>query len=196
MQCNLNNQHIFPMRCESLTVKFGTIEDFVLHNSVQSLTGVGVRHNTNLRITAANTAVFWLIKNGSIHRDLDKRRDQNSAGNVQDTQVMMSLSMRSILSILYISIGFFDLIVWILTQHIILANLSIFLFLLNSFNQLQAERDEVFAKFESSIYDVQQKCGLKSLLLQRKVQVLGEKLEKKVTYSNTNLLLFRLFCSC
>lgn len=46
--------------------------------------------------------------------------------------------------------------------------------------QIQMERDELYAKFESSIYEVQQKCGLKSLLLQRKVQVLGEKLEKKV----------------
>lgn len=45
--------------------------------------------------------------------------------------------------------------------------------------QLQAERDEIFSKFVSSVHDVQQKCGLQSMLLQRKVQVLGEKLEKK-----------------
>jgi hypothetical protein len=61
--------------------------------------------------------------------------------------------------------------------------ISMFLFLLNSLNQLQAERDEIFAKFEGSIYDVQQKCGLTSMLLQRKVQLLEEKLEKKVIYS-------------
>ncbi|KAG0590128.1 hypothetical protein KC19_1G074300 [Ceratodon purpureus] len=45
--------------------------------------------------------------------------------------------------------------------------------------QLVAERDEIFAKFEGNIYNVQQKCGLTSMLLQRKVQILGEKLEKK-----------------
>lgn len=43
------------------------------------------------------------------------------------------------------------------------------------------ERDELYAKFESSIFEVQQKCGLQNLLLQRKVQVLAEKLEKKVS---------------
>jgi len=61
--------------------------------------------------------------------------------------------------------------------------------LANFFYQLQEERDEVFAKFESSIYDVQQKCGLKSMLLQRKVQVLGEKLEMKVENSNHNFIM-------
>lgn len=45
--------------------------------------------------------------------------------------------------------------------------------------QLQAERDEIFAKFESSIHDVQQKSGVKSLLLEKKMQILEEKLEKK-----------------
>jgi len=64
-----------------------------------------------------------------------------------------------------------------------------FIVLANFFYQLQEERDEVFAKFESTIYDIQQKCGLKSMLLQRKVQVLGEKLEKKVANSNHNLIL-------
>lgn len=52
--------------------------------------------------------------------------------------------------------------------------------------QLELERDGIFAKFEGSIYDVQQKCGLQSLLLQKKVQLLEEKLEKKVTHLNTN----------
>jgi hypothetical protein len=46
------------------------------------------------------------------------------------------------------------------------------------------ERDEFYAKFESSIFEVQQKCGLQNLLLQRKVQVLAEKLEKKVCHLN------------
>lgn len=77
-----------------------------------------------------------------------------------------------------------SLIVWFNIQHVVPAYLSVcFWFLLNSLNQLQAERDEIFAKFEGSIYDVQQKCGLTSMLLQRKVQLLEEKLEKKVIYS-------------
>ncbi|CAK9262711.1 unnamed protein product [Sphagnum jensenii] len=45
--------------------------------------------------------------------------------------------------------------------------------------QVQLEHDEFYAKFESSIFEVQQKCGLQNLLLQRKVQILAEKLEKK-----------------
>ncbi len=36
---------------------------------------------------------------------------------------------------------------------------------------MQAERDELYAKFEASIYDVQQKTGLKSALLEKKVEV-------------------------
>eukprot|EP00899_Mesostigma_viride_P016725 jgi/Mesvir1/25053/Mv11897-RA.2 len=46
-------------------------------------------------------------------------------------------------------------------------------------SQVQAERDELYAKYEASIYDVQQKSGLKSLLLEKKVEMLGEQLEKK-----------------
>lgn len=73
--------------------------------------------------------------------------------------------------------------------------------------QLQAERDEIFAKFESSIHDVQQKSGVKSLLLEKKMQILEEKLEKKVTYSNqlhvfdslecfaTSEIVYKLSCS-
>ncbi|KAH8939113.1 hypothetical protein BDL97_15G020300 [Sphagnum fallax] len=50
---------------------------------------------------------------------------------------------------------------------------------LANYDKVQLERDEFYAKFESSIFEVQQKCGLQNLLLQRKVQILAEKLEKK-----------------
>ncbi|EFJ12010.1 hypothetical protein SELMODRAFT_125064 [Selaginella moellendorffii] len=47
--------------------------------------------------------------------------------------------------------------------------------------KVQAERDDLYARFESCIFDVQQKCGVKSLLLEKRVQVLLEQLEKKDT---------------
>jgi len=47
------------------------------------------------------------------------------------------------------------------------------------FAQVQKERDELYEKFESSIYDVQQKSGLKNLMLERKLTALSEQLEKK-----------------
>ena len=47
------------------------------------------------------------------------------------------------------------------------------------FEQVQRERDELYAQFEASIYEVQQKTGLKSLLLERKLGAMAEQLEKK-----------------
>mmetsp|Transcript_4352 Transcript_4352/g.15055 ORF Transcript_4352/g.15055 Transcript_4352/m.15055 type:complete len:470 (+) Transcript_4352:14-1423(+) len=47
------------------------------------------------------------------------------------------------------------------------------------FEQVQGERDELYEKFESSIFDVQQKSGLKNLMLERKLEAMGEQLEKK-----------------
>ena len=47
------------------------------------------------------------------------------------------------------------------------------------FAGLQGERDDLYNKFEASIYEVQQKSGLKSLLLERKLEALGEMLERK-----------------
>lgn len=47
------------------------------------------------------------------------------------------------------------------------------------FVQVQKERDDLYSKFESSIYDVQQKSGLKNLMLERKLTTLTEQLEKK-----------------
>lgn len=47
------------------------------------------------------------------------------------------------------------------------------------FGALQAERDDLYAKFEASIYEVQQKSGLKSMLLERKLEAMSDVLEKK-----------------
>eukprot|EP00798_Chlamydomonas_sp_ICE-L_P007219 gene7219-326_t len=47
------------------------------------------------------------------------------------------------------------------------------------FTKVAAERDELYAKFEASIYDVQQKTGLKGLLLERRLEAVAEQLEMK-----------------
>jgi hypothetical protein len=47
------------------------------------------------------------------------------------------------------------------------------------FLKVQTERDELYEKFEMSIYDVQQKTGLKSLLLERRLEAMHEQLEMK-----------------
>ena len=39
------------------------------------------------------------------------------------------------------------------------------------FHHVEKERDELYEKFESTIYDVQQKSGFKNILLERKLQV-------------------------
>ena len=41
------------------------------------------------------------------------------------------------------------------------------------------ERDDLYEKFESTIYDVQQKSGFKNIILERKLQVVDESLDKK-----------------
>lgn len=43
----------------------------------------------------------------------------------------------------------------------------------------ERERDELYDKFESTIYDVQQKAGFKNILLERKLTAINESLEKK-----------------
>lgn len=45
--------------------------------------------------------------------------------------------------------------------------------------QVQAERDELYQKFTKAICEVQQKTGFKNLLLERKLQGLLDVLEKK-----------------
>lgn len=47
------------------------------------------------------------------------------------------------------------------------------------FEKIQGERDELYAKFETMIFDVQQKSGLKSMMLEKKLEAMTEQLEKK-----------------
>mmetsp|Transcript_34733 Transcript_34733/g.79236 ORF Transcript_34733/g.79236 Transcript_34733/m.79236 type:complete len:481 (+) Transcript_34733:120-1562(+) len=47
------------------------------------------------------------------------------------------------------------------------------------FTMVHKERDELYDKFESTIYDVQQKTGFKNLLLEKKIEALNEELEKR-----------------
>jgi len=52
------------------------------------------------------------------------------------------------------------------------------------FSVVQRERDELYERFESTIYDVQQKSGFKSLILERKVEELEREREKKEAQLN------------
>ena len=45
--------------------------------------------------------------------------------------------------------------------------------------KVEAERDQLYAKFEASIYSVQQKTGVRNLLLEKKLSALGGVLEHK-----------------
>jgi len=47
------------------------------------------------------------------------------------------------------------------------------------FAQVEAERDELYDKFVTTIHEVQQKSGFKNLLLEKKMSVLNDELEKK-----------------
>lgn len=47
------------------------------------------------------------------------------------------------------------------------------------FTKVQSERDELYDKFESSIYEVAQKTGLKGTLLERRLEAMSEALEMK-----------------
>lgn len=48
------------------------------------------------------------------------------------------------------------------------------------FEQTQKERDELYNKFVRAIHEVQQKGNFKNLLLEKKLTVITETLEKKV----------------
>jgi growth arrest-specific protein 8 len=47
------------------------------------------------------------------------------------------------------------------------------------FIKMEKERDELYARFESSIFELQQKTGLKGVLLEKKLEAAYEVLEKK-----------------
>lgn len=46
------------------------------------------------------------------------------------------------------------------------------------FKQVEEERNQYYEKFQSTIFDVQQKSGFKNLLLEKQLSTLGDKLEK------------------
>ena len=50
--------------------------------------------------------------------------------------------------------------------------------------QLQRERDELYAKFVKAIHEVQQKSSFKNLLLEKKLGALADTLEKKEAQLN------------
>lgn len=50
--------------------------------------------------------------------------------------------------------------------------------------QVQQERDELYRKFTAAILEVQQKVGLKNLVLERKLQALSAAVEKKEVQFN------------
>lgn len=52
------------------------------------------------------------------------------------------------------------------------------------FESVRAERDELYARFQATVYDVQQKSGFKNLLLERKLTALSEALEQKEAQLN------------
>lgn len=52
------------------------------------------------------------------------------------------------------------------------------------FHQVEAERDELYAKFVKAIHEVQQKSGFKNLLLEKKLGAISETLEKKEAQLN------------
>ena len=52
------------------------------------------------------------------------------------------------------------------------------------FTQVKSERDELYKRFQSTVYDVQQKSGFKNLLLERKLSALQEALEQKEAQLN------------
>lgn len=55
---------------------------------------------------------------------------------------------------------------------------SFFLWLFCS--QVESERDDLYSRFVSAIHDVQQKTGLKNLMLEKRIAALADTLEKKV----------------
>merc|ERR1711871_1519994 len=60
--------------------------------------------------------------------------------------------------------------------------------LLQRYGSLEKERDELYDKFQSSVYEVQQKSGFKNLLLEKQLSGIGEALEKKEAQLNEVLV--------
>ena len=56
--------------------------------------------------------------------------------------------------------------------------------LVQKFSQVERDRDELYDNFSKSIHEVQQKTGLRNLLLEKKLGALLEQLEKKEAQLN------------
>eukprot|EP01137_Pigoraptor_chileana_P029764 Opistho-2@15380 len=56
--------------------------------------------------------------------------------------------------------------------------------LVQRFAQVEKERDDLYDRFVTTVYDVQQKTGFKNLLLEKKLGALSEQLEKKEAQLN------------
>merc|ERR1712070_1300583 len=52
------------------------------------------------------------------------------------------------------------------------------------FLAVKGERDDLYKRFQSTVYDVQQKSGFKNLLLERKLEAMQEALEQKEAQLN------------
>lgn len=63
------------------------------------------------------------------------------------------------------------------------------------FSLVQKERDDLRSKFSSAVHDSQQKAGVKSLILERKLEALAEQLEKKVIFLPVIFAKYNLGCS-
>jgi len=60
------------------------------------------------------------------------------------------------------------------------------------FSQTQQERDNLYQKFIKAINEVQQKTGFKNALLEKKLRVMEEAIERKVSFCNFSLQRFSL----
>jgi hypothetical protein len=51
--------------------------------------------------------------------------------------------------------------------------------LLQQYNYLVKERNDVYEKYQDSIFEIQQKSGLKNIILEKKLETINETLEAK-----------------
>jgi hypothetical protein len=51
--------------------------------------------------------------------------------------------------------------------------------LLQQYNYLVQERNDVYEKYQDTIFEIQQKSGLKNIILEKKLETINETLEAK-----------------
>lgn len=69
--------------------------------------------------------------------------------------------------------GYYEFLTCISKKYSDYANYKYFLI------QIEAERNDLYEKFVLAIQEVQQKCGLKNILLEKRLTALTETIEKK-----------------